>query len=129
MEYVSIPWENHRRGKHEDYDALTVNLALWFVHILAGNAHEIDWNYPDLLEEKLITGVCTASSASEKSGSQHEPDREESEPPQTRRSLGLGPHSRKRKRNSDIGDNPHYSFAKLFESFATQVLHRPLHPS
>lgn len=119
MEYVSIPWDNYRQGNPDDYGALTVNLALWFIHILAGNAHEVDWSYPDLQDEKLTAGVCTASSASENSGP--EPDREESEPPQRRQSLGLSPCSRKRRRDSDVRDDPHYSFAKIFESFATQV--------
>jgi hypothetical protein len=91
MEYVSIPWENYRKGNSDDYSALTVNLALWFVHILAGNAHEVNWSYPPLGNEQLAIGVCTASSASENSGSELEPD--ESEPPQPRRSSRLRSYS------------------------------------
>ncbi|KAH6847091.1 hypothetical protein B0I37DRAFT_341049 [Chaetomium sp. MPI-CAGE-AT-0009] len=121
MEYVSIPWENHRQGSSDDYDALTVNLALWFVHILAGNAHEVDWSYPELWNEQLTTGVCTASSAcSASENSEPELDLEDSESPQTRCPSRLSSYSRKRRRSSGVSDNPHYSFAKLFESFATQ---------
>jgi hypothetical protein len=119
MEYVSIPWENYRKGNSDDYSALTVNLALWFVHILAGNAHEVNWSYPPLGNKQLAIGVCTASSASENSGSELEPD--ESEPPQPRRSSRLRSYSRKRRRSSGVSDDPHYSFATLFESFTTQV--------
>ncbi|KAK3291895.1 uncharacterized protein B0H64DRAFT_408351 [Chaetomium fimeti] len=119
MEYVSIPWENHRQGSSNEYRALTVNLALWFVHILAGNAHEVDWNYPNLWEEHLATGVCTTNDASE--NSEPETDREDSEPPQARRSFKLGSYSKKRRRDSGVSDDPHYSFAAVFESFTTQV--------
>jgi hypothetical protein len=119
MEYVSIPWENHKRRDSDHYNSLTVNLALWFVHILAGNAHEVGWSYPDLWEEQLTTGACAASRSSDDSES--EPDSEASEPPQKQGSLRLGSHSRKRRRDSDVSDGPHYSFAAAFESFATQV--------
>ena len=125
MEYVSIPWDRYRQGNPDNYSALTVNLALWFVHILAGNAHETGWNYPLLIDEKLTTEVCFAGNVSEKSAS--EPDIEESELPQTpsRHPFKLSSASRKRRRNSGASDDPRYSFAKLFESFTTQVSFHP----
>lgn len=42
LEYVSIPWENHhhRREDGQGQEKWTINLALWFVHILAGYNHQ-----------------------------------------------------------------------------------------
>ncbi|KAM0311384.1 hypothetical protein ACHAPQ_012394, partial [Fusarium lateritium] len=54
MEYVSIPWANHSTGGREEPDVWTVNLALWFVHILAGNDFEASWSYVDLADKVLI---------------------------------------------------------------------------
>ena len=118
MEYVSIPWENHRKNDSDNHGALTVNLALWFVHILAGNAHELAWSYDDLWKEKLTTGACTTS-ACEISGP--ELGSQGSEPPQTRGLSGSGLYSRKRRRDSDVCDVPHYSFTGGVESFTTEV--------
>lgn len=52
MEYVSIPWGKSGRN------TLTFNLALWFVHILAGNRHEVAYDYDELVDEKLVTETC-----------------------------------------------------------------------
>ncbi|KAI0798293.1 hypothetical protein GGR55DRAFT_672827 [Xylaria sp. FL0064] len=54
MEFVSIPWGNGCNNHHHDYKSLTVNLALWFAHILAGNHYKLDWNYRKLHEEELV---------------------------------------------------------------------------
>lgn len=53
MEYVSIPWASHRSGHSDEYETLTANLALWFIHVLAGNRHEVDWKYGPLKDEKV----------------------------------------------------------------------------
>lgn len=53
LEYVSIPWGNHHQGDLSKYRTLTVNLALWFVHILAGKNYQSDWIYEDLKDESL----------------------------------------------------------------------------
>ena len=54
MEYVSIPWGNHRNGvSPEESKHWTVNLALWFIHILAGNNHQVNWDYGKLSTETL----------------------------------------------------------------------------
>lgn len=53
MEFVSIPWDNHRNVASNEYKSLTVNLALWFVHVLAGNCHAVDWTYNPLCSEQL----------------------------------------------------------------------------
>lgn len=54
MEFVSIPWENGCDDRHHSYKQLTVNLALWFTHILAGNHYKLDWKYRKLREEELV---------------------------------------------------------------------------
>ncbi|RYC65349.1 hypothetical protein CHU98_g873 [Xylaria longipes] len=54
MEWKSIKWSEHRRdGRPEDYRELTMSMALWIMHVLAGNDHEIRRRYNPLKEEKL----------------------------------------------------------------------------
>lgn len=54
MEYVSIPWGNHQASSDgHDVKHWTINLALFFMLILAGNEHELDWTYDDLLNEEI----------------------------------------------------------------------------
>ncbi|KAI1360579.1 hypothetical protein F5Y08DRAFT_348683 [Xylaria arbuscula] len=60
MEYVSIPW---RHGTDEnDYKKLTVNLALWVLHVLAGNHYQTLDDYPDLHTEQLVLPINTSES-------------------------------------------------------------------
>ncbi|KAF4339926.1 hypothetical protein FBEOM_6150 [Fusarium beomiforme] len=61
MEYVSIPWKNHSRGQTRLLNVWTVNLALWFVHILAGNNFEVEWNYVGLTAETLTASQSADS--------------------------------------------------------------------
>lgn len=49
MEWQAIPWENH--GKDNE---LTVNIALWVLHILAANNGVLQWKYNKLKREGLI---------------------------------------------------------------------------
>lgn len=51
LEFVTVPWSNYNKSDINNYDNLTINLALWFVHVLAGNNHKVDWGYPGLREE------------------------------------------------------------------------------
>lgn len=51
MEYISIPWSNHYQKGVRNYESWTVNLALWFMHILAGNNYQADWKYGFLQDE------------------------------------------------------------------------------
>ncbi|KAI9149998.1 kinase-like protein [Paramyrothecium foliicola] len=60
MEWVSVPWEIHRRDDIEDFQDLTINFSLWVLHILAGNRHEVDWQYLPLGEETLVQHSCVA---------------------------------------------------------------------
>ncbi|KAF3017169.1 hypothetical protein E8E14_011761 [Neopestalotiopsis sp. 37M] len=55
IEYVSIPWGNNSGGNPEEYNNMTVNLGLWFIHVLAGNHHRVQWDYPALEKETLLT--------------------------------------------------------------------------
>lgn len=58
MEYISVPWSSAW-----DSEALpnehtwTINLALWFVHILAGNHFEAAREYSSLNSETLINNA------------------------------------------------------------------------
>lgn len=54
LEYVSIPWDRHQNSSLDEHRDLTVNLALWFVHILAGNHYKVDWDYGPLNAEGLL---------------------------------------------------------------------------
>ncbi len=45
MEYTSIPWANQAQTTNELPSEWTVNLALWFMHILAGNNFRVGWGY------------------------------------------------------------------------------------
>jgi hypothetical protein len=51
LEYVSIPWDNHCQGDLEVYNKWTVNLALWFLHVVGGNSSDVQWRYQPLKEE------------------------------------------------------------------------------
>lgn len=55
LEYISIPWAAHRRDDEslERFRTMTMNLAIWFQHILAGNSHELAWEYRPLGDEEL----------------------------------------------------------------------------
>ncbi|KAK2591287.1 hypothetical protein QQS21_011039 [Conoideocrella luteorostrata] len=68
LEYASVPWDNHCHGKLEEHDSWTINLALWFIHVLAGNNYEVDWEY-DLLQNedlKALTAEITTETSSAK---------------------------------------------------------------
>lgn len=52
VEFVSIPWENKVYQTLGNPKPWTVNLALWFVHILAGNHHKVKWDYPKLPDDQ-----------------------------------------------------------------------------
>lgn len=65
MEYVSIPWKHGTDENNDQYKKLTVNLALWVLHILAGNHHQILGDYPDLHAEKLVLPVSPSENTRE----------------------------------------------------------------
>lgn len=53
IEYISIPWENHSGGDIESLETWTINLALWFVHVLVGNNYQAQPEYISLEAEDL----------------------------------------------------------------------------
>ena len=108
MEYMSVPWK-----ESDKHNSLTFNLALWFVHILAGNRYEVDWDYSPLKSEELATKICTAFQAPVTPESQRRPSGSNR--------LGEYPAlnmSRKRRR-SDAADAINFSFTESQASFTT----------
>ncbi len=118
MEYVSIPWDNHRSGEPDEYEELTVNLALWFIHILAGNHPKVAWDYVDLASEKLTREYSVPILSPEIPHIEHslEPPGELDQDP----SQDPGSFSRKRRRAILDEDEIHYSFTEN-QLWANQV--------
>lgn len=118
MEYYSIPWAEHRQDEGNSYRKLTVNLALWWVHVLAGNQYKAEWVYDELgteaaVERQGLTPPDTGSSSpgqettvSETSESDAElsestAENEEVHTPSNKRKWGEG----------DAPDDPNFSFS------------------
>lgn len=53
LQYVSIPWSEYSRNKAEVPNNWTINLALWFMHILAGGESAVDWDYAPLVPDRV----------------------------------------------------------------------------
>ena len=53
VELVSVPWDNHATDPRGDDCKLSINLALWWLHILAATECGIESSYPELSGEKL----------------------------------------------------------------------------
>lgn len=53
LEYVLVPWDNAANNDIPATQDWTINLAFWYLHILAGNNYKIDWIYPLLVAETL----------------------------------------------------------------------------
>ena len=56
VELKSIPW--HLSNK----DGLTINLALWWLHMMAAREHSVGWKYQDLKVEYRNTSAITVNS-------------------------------------------------------------------
>ncbi|KAI0913548.1 hypothetical protein F4823DRAFT_558878 [Ustulina deusta] len=90
MEHISIPWENvgFQDSNTVQYQ-WTVNLALWFVHILAGNDYAVDWNYDKLVNEQLAAETSTSHERQKrKRSNKPEPARDETFPKRVKSSGG-----------------------------------------
>lgn len=61
MEHISIPWDNHHQGDVSGCTAWTVNLALWFMHVLAATNHEVKWTYDPLVKETLTRSTLVGA--------------------------------------------------------------------
>lgn len=125
MEYVSIPWENYSKGQRPSLDIWTVNLALWFMHVLAGNNFEVEWSYADLTAETLVAPqLVDADGQSKASGTVHSNDGQYGEGEDDNGSTTseesevteiLNSSTTKRKRDSDYDsdfEGIHLSFSK-----------------
>ncbi|KAK8000112.1 hypothetical protein PG990_012712 [Apiospora arundinis] len=106
MEYVSVPWERHLPRDDGESQELTMNLALWFIHTLAGNSHRVDWGYPPLLDEELTQLPCSHGNAGLEMPVPHSPITRAS-PEESRQQSTPSPSlSRKRARNQKGMMNP-----------------------
>ena len=108
MEYMSVPWK-----ESDKHNSLTFNLALWFVHILAGNHHEVGWDYSPLASETLTRKICTAFQTPVTPESQQRPSN-------LNRHGEYSAQSRSRKRRrSDAADAINFSFTESQASFTS----------
>lgn len=48
LEFKSIPWADHFQDSHADRGVMTVNLALWWLHLMAAENSVIQERYPPL---------------------------------------------------------------------------------
>lgn len=51
LEYKAIPWSSEATNASICRKSLTINLALWWLHMMALENHEIDYSYPTLAED------------------------------------------------------------------------------
>ena len=63
LEYRAIPWRDHIDETNEDTGLLTVNLALWWLHMMAANESAIEENYPPLRDTKWNEDADTEASS------------------------------------------------------------------
>ncbi|EEU48709.1 uncharacterized protein NECHADRAFT_98887 [Fusarium vanettenii 77-13-4] len=110
LEYVSIPWANHYQGDIDSYKDLTVNLAMWFVHVLAGNQYWVDWKYCPLTEEEPKAGRLSEATTEPSFESRESED--ESDSSETTAPLGYTPVSVKDGEFSVGEDAIHWSFSE-----------------
>ena len=120
MEYISIPWGNHRPGRSKKYNEWTVSLALWFVHVLAGYEHGVKWAYassmPDKKAPSTNTPLETTAQAGEETQEIEDDDTDESittDDSETTQEFEESP-AQKRKRDPEDEDEDavHRSFAR-----------------
>lgn len=112
MEWVSVPWTNYRDGELDTYRSLTVNLALWFVHILAGNKYEVDWRYGNLEEELLDMHLTEKSEDSSPRTTRVEDDGDGFDDSQDTLPSELSPLSERHKGAREEEDPIHFSFSE-----------------
>ncbi|KFA55662.1 hypothetical protein S40293_10917 [Stachybotrys chartarum IBT 40293] len=108
MEWVAVPWDVHRASAEERFEKLTVNLALWFLHVLAGNSHRLDWNYRRLRDEVLVQQPCPPME--EPAPQPASPVTDEDDVDTRPESSFLLTPARKRPADEEVQDCPNYSF-------------------
>ncbi|KAJ4328226.1 hypothetical protein N0V84_001266 [Fusarium piperis] len=110
LEYVSIPWANHHQGNLDGYKDLTVNLAMWFIHVLAGNRYWFDWSYGPLAAEEPSAGRLSEATTEPSSETRQSDD--ESESSEATAPLDYTPVSTKDGEVSVGEDAIHFSFSE-----------------
>ncbi|KAI1854063.1 hypothetical protein JX265_003613 [Neoarthrinium moseri] len=115
LEYVSIPWDNNNGGNPEDYKSLTVNLGLWFIHVLAGNHYRVGWEYPPLENEALLTKPPAATAEPVTPASEPRIQPRQSSKKRSRFFNNVSTPT-KRRRSERLKDSPGYSV-----SFSTEL--------
>ncbi|RSL57782.1 hypothetical protein CEP54_008106 [Fusarium duplospermum] len=116
MEYVSIPWTNHHQGGTEDDETWTINLALWFMHILVGNNYEVCWRYDRLQDETLAALKTPQGELLAHDQGEDEDDDESSDSDVSDKTVPFDESVftplRKRKRDADTEEGFNLSFSK-----------------
>ncbi|KFA70789.1 hypothetical protein S40288_09557 [Stachybotrys chartarum IBT 40288] len=119
MEYHTIPWSNHYKDDSSSCKSWTVNLALWFLHILAGNQYKVWWKYDELVGETIAPQLDVGVSASDVVPVQEHHDTEDptsrSQSPRSEATVALDDSVGKKRRWDAVEseDDPiHSSFSK-----------------
>jgi hypothetical protein len=61
LEFQAIPWENDAIAADEECEVMTVNLALWWLHMMAAESSEIEEHYTPLPVAARTTGAIINS--------------------------------------------------------------------
>ena len=112
IEYKVIPWSHHATTQHEESTVMTVNLALWWLHMMAAKDGEIQDEYAPLRDNEWATDDEFGTQSSSFAVSEDLPDKL----PLTERSFNSGlddlhlesegtGKKRSRKDNDDGGDS------------------------
>lgn len=128
MEWISIPWSNHGDGQLDAHGSWTINLVLWFMHILVGKNYKVDWHYRELKFEELALQPQLIADPATPQNEAHAEPREEPDTDATSvissdaTEVVANPRMLKRKRGIDEvsgekadeepGDNFEHSFSK-----------------
>lgn len=73
MEFRVIPWTNHADDVQRGSKAMTVNLALWWLHMMAADDSTIKEQYPLLKDTKRTSMTDPGSQSSSFARSEHSP--------------------------------------------------------
>lgn len=106
LEYRAIPWQGHGDEEGEDSEILTVNLALWWLHMMAAESNVIEERYAPLPETQRNQQPSSFSS----SGNSQDRLPLAEKPPNHRlkkMTLGESREGKKRSRGEDE-DSDHY---------------------
>jgi len=63
LEIKAIQWQDDAKGQRKAPPSLTINLALWWLHIMAADKHDIEDTYPPLRTAGWTGGAHTQASS------------------------------------------------------------------